>query len=219
MKYIKTLLIALFPVITFSAAAQEALPQNATWKDSARFYIMQLKEGAVVVRLHSRSAAIEKLKAMGSNQYANAIAAMQRQENREIIESFRTAFTFCRVYFFFTDSTDALLQGKRTGFFVNDSLQIDPAIRLNETFFLVADKGNPTVYQKKYDPTQPDMDYSERSYLNETIFLLDQNLKPLKSPFPRYAQARFSGSSWTNYWIGKVRGLNAKLLSFYNKSL
>jgi hypothetical protein len=218
MQHRKTLLIALLAVIAFSAAGQETLPLNATRKDSARFYIRQLKEGAIAVRLHSRSAAIEKLKTMGNNQSANAIAAIQREENREIIEAFRTAFSFCKVYFFFSDSTDALLQGARTGFFVDDSLKINPAISLDEKFFMVADEGNPNLYQK-YDRTQPNIDYGERGYLNETIFLLDQNLKPLKSPFPRYAPGKLVGGTWPNYWIGKVRTLNAKLLSFYNNSL
>jgi len=219
MQYRKTLLIALFSVITFSAAAQETPPLNAKWSDSARFYIIQLKEGAVVVRLHSRSAAIEKMKAAGNNEYANAIAVAQQAENRDIVEAFRTEFSFCKVYFFFSDSTDALLQGRRTGFLVNDSLKIDPSIRLTENFFMVADNGNPNLHQKTYDPTQPYMDYSEHSYVNETIYLMDQNLKPLKSPFPRYGKGKFGDGSAPNYWIGRVRSLNAKLLSYYNKSL
>ena len=217
MQKMKTLLMALFSVMAFPSAAQENLPPSATWKDSARFYIRQLKDGAVVVRLHTRSMAIQQMRTAGDNQYATAIATVQREENRQIVEAFRTAFTFCKVYFFFADSTDALLQGKRTGFFVNDSLKIDPAIRLTENFFMVADNGNPNLKQKTYDPTQPNMSYTEPSYVNETIFLMDQNLKPLKSPFPRYGKGKFGDGSAHNYWTGNVRSLNSKLHSYFDK--
>jgi hypothetical protein len=45
MQYMKTLLMALFSVIAFPSDAQETPPLNAKWSDTARFYIIQLKEG------------------------------------------------------------------------------------------------------------------------------------------------------------------------------
>ncbi len=83
---------------------------------------------------------------------------------------------------------------------------------------MIADKGNPHL-RIKNDPTQPNQQQEERSYLNETIVLLDDHLKPLKAPFPFYAQEPFPTSLGTSNWKEKVRILNARLLSFYKKSL
>jgi hypothetical protein len=219
MKVSRGFLLVIFSVITFSAAAQETAPLNATWKDSARIYIRQLKEGALLVRLHSRAVAIAKLRAVGNTRDANTIESIQREENKEIVRAFRIQFDFCKVYFFFGDSTDAILLGKRSGFFLNDSLQIDPAISLKENFFMIAEKGNPDL-QHKYDPTQQsNQDKSERSLLNETIVVLDQNLNQLKRPFPYYAQETFPQSLISTNWAEKVKALNRKLFLFYRKSL
>src|SRR6185436_17372500 len=103
MKIIRGFLLGIFSVITFSVAAQETPPLNATWKDSARSYIRQLKEGAILVRLHTRAAAIAKLRTMGNDRDANTIESIQREENKEIVLAFRTEFHFCKVYFFFAD--------------------------------------------------------------------------------------------------------------------
>src|SRR6185295_7006048 len=104
MKNSKAFLIALFSVITFSVTAQETLPVNATWKDSARFCIRQLKGGAILVRLHTRAEAIAKLRTIGNTRDANTIESIQQEENNEIVQAFRKEFDFCKVYFFFSDS-------------------------------------------------------------------------------------------------------------------
>ena len=117
------------------------------------------------------------------------------------------------------DSTDALLQGKRSGFFLNDSLETDPSITLHENFFMIAEKGNPALPHKN-DPTQSaDGEQSERSYLNETIVIRDSRLRQMKSPFPYYAQEPFPLNVTQTNWEQKVKTLNAKLNSFYRKSL
>lgn len=208
----------IFSVIFFSSAAQETLPGNASWKDSAAFFIKQLKDGAIAVRLHSRSEAIAKLRTMGNEEDAHNIERMQREENKEIIQAFKSELKFCRVYFFFADSTDALIEGRRSGFFVNDSLQVDPAITLREKFFLIAEKGIPVLPQK-YDPTQQDPVTKDHGYLTEAIIIVDQNLKQLKKPFPHFANEPFPASLSPSDWNKKVEVLNTKLNSFYKKSL
>ncbi|MFI5135422.1 MAG: hypothetical protein ACHQD9_06180 [Chitinophagales bacterium] len=142
----KQLKFSLLMVLLMSATlsrAQEELPKNFTWKDSARILIRNLKDGALIVRLQSRSMAISKLNELGNYSGANEIKSQQREENLEVVEAFRSSFSFCKVYFFFTDSTDALLSGKRTGYFLDDSLKVDPSISLKEIFFMIAEVGNP----------------------------------------------------------------------------
>ncbi|MEO5673566.1 MAG: hypothetical protein ABIQ74_02870 [Chitinophagales bacterium] len=217
MKNITALLIVLSG-FAFSVQAQEPLSSYGTWKDSASHYIIQLKGGALLVRLHSRAEAISKLRGVGSEQQATLIENIQREENKQIVEAFRSNFSFCKVYFFFADSTDVLLSGKHSGFLLNDSLQVDHGLSMKDNFFMIAEKGNPHL-RVKNDPTQPNQQQAERSYLNETIVLLDDHLKPLKAPFPFYAQEPFPTSLGTSNWKEKVRILNARLHSFYKKSL
>jgi len=212
----KTFFCLCFLLFAFASSihAQDTLPLNATWRDSARFYIRDLKEGVLVVRLQTRSKAIQQLNKEGNYAAANNILQAQRKENLETIQAFRTKFSFCKVYFFFSDSTDAWMNGRRSGYFLNDSLVIDPSIQLKENFSLLAEKGSPE-HQNAYDKTQPDLEQKEPGYLNETIVVRDKNLHMLKDPFPYYAQEPFPENVFARNWKSKVESLNRKLNNFY----
>jgi len=167
--------------------------------------------------LHSRSKAIEQLNQLGNYVGANNIKKIQREEDLEIVQAFRSSFKFCKVYFCYADSTDTWLAGRRSGFLLNDSLEIDPSIILQEKFSLLAEKGSPKK-QLPYDPTQPQNERSETGYLDETIVLYDSKLHMLKPPFPFYAKEPFPQNLANNNWKAKVESLDKKLNSFYQRS-
>lgn len=210
--------MALFVFQMSSGYSQNEIPMNATWKDSARLYIRALKEGALVVRLQSRSMAIQQLRNSGNGETAELIIKSQREENREIVSAFRQSFNFCTVYFIYADSTEAWLSGNRSGYFLNDSLDVNPSIAMKEPFSLLAEKGTPHQ-SVAYDETQPNQESSERGYLSSAIVIYDQRLRLLKDPFPFYAQEPFPQSLTSSNWKVKVEALNKKLISFYSKSI
>lgn len=211
------LLLMLTLTAAADALAQEQPPLNVTWKDSARLYIKALKDGALVVRMQTRANAVEQLKASGNSDAANRISMKQRSENLDLMASFRHAFTFCRVYFIFADSTKAWLSGRRSGYFLNDSLIIDPGIELRESFSLLAEEGS-TSRPVASDDFNSSTEQSERGYLNSAIILYDQQLRQLKAPFPGYAQEPFPQNLTASNRLLKVETLNKKLFSFYKKS-
>lgn len=209
-------LVALVWMAT-AAAAQPEFPMNATWKDSAKLYIRALKEGALVVRLQSRSLAMARLRDAGDAAAANNIMVAQREENLKIVSAFRKSFDFCKVYFIYADSTEAWLRAKREGYLLNDDLEITRSITLKESFSLLAEEGNPHQ-PVAYDETRPNQETSERGYLNNAIVIYDPRLKLLKEPFPYYAQEPFPQNLAASNWRAKVESLNKKLKAFYEKS-
>jgi hypothetical protein len=214
----KLILLMLTMTAAADAMAQEQTPVNVTWKDSARHYIKSLKDGALVVRMQTRAKAVEQLTSAGNTDAAKRISMEQRSENLDLITSFKQAFTFCRVYFIFADSTEAWLSGKRTGYFLNDSLVIDPGIVMREAFSLLVEEGS-TSRPVASDDFNSSTQRNERGYLNSAIILYDQKLRQLKAPFPGYAQEPFPQNLTASNRLVKVETLNKKLFRFYKKSL
>jgi hypothetical protein len=213
----KPLLTILLLPFFLSAYAQDDAALNSTWKDSARFYVKELKQGALLVGLASRAKAIAALQQAGKTKEASEIFYDQRAENREIVSAFRMAFSFCPVYFFFSDSMDAPLAGKKSGYLLNDSLETDHTIIIQESYFMIAQKGAPQKFIPS-DQTQPDLEASRQSLLKETIVIYDHQLRQMKAPFPYYAQEPFPGTLSSTNWKSKVETLNKKLISFYRRS-
>lgn len=200
----------------YGIGAQYSAPMNVTWNDSARLYIKALSEGALVVRLHTRSMAIEQLAASGNADAAKKIRQEQQMENLEIAAAFRKWFSFYKVYFMYGDSTAAWLNGKRSGYFLNDSLEVDAGICLSETFSLLAEKGSPG------NPAPPNAsgirhESPEQSSLSSAIILSDKKLNPLRDPFPGYAQEPFPQSLGASNWKVKAEALNRKLVKYYQR--
>lgn len=107
----------------------------------AIYCINKLKDGALLVRLKSRTKSAELYRSHGAAEVADRMLAEQRAENLLIANAFRKNFNFCKLYFFSSDNTDDLKNGKRSGYFLNDSLQVDTSIHLNEEFYMIAEFG------------------------------------------------------------------------------
>ena len=217
MKRIFLLLLFILAFAPLISIAQEALAENAAWRDSSAFYIRQLKSGVLLVRLHTHSTAIANLKASGKNDQAKKIETEQRKENESIMSAFKMEFNFCPVYFFYGDSTDAVIKKKHSGLFLNDSLQMDHSIICPPGFFMIAEEGTPVI-SPKYDNTNKGKMSDQSGNVSSALVMLRSDLKPMKPPFPTYAQESFPGSLGPPNWKKRVSALNGKLISFYQKS-
>lgn len=113
--------------------------------------ILDLKDGSLLVMLHSRQNQIDTLKKMERSEEAVSIQKLQSEKNKAIIKAFHNHFDFCPVYFFMnTQANDLIEKGADAVTFLNDSLKQDTSIRLASKYFLVAEFGNMQMDTAKY---------------------------------------------------------------------
>jgi hypothetical protein len=161
-------------------------------KAVAKWQINQLKNGALVVRLHSNKTLIESLKKMGK-----ADLAVQKEHesyaiNKNIVKAFRQCYTFSKIYFFFGDDTDTLLNGARSGIFLDTNLTIDKSIVMNETFYMMLEKDD--IYNSSIGFVKEDTAryIKEKGNITDhTDYLVVKNKygHQVKAPFPMSAFA------------------------------
>lgn len=78
----------------------------------ARKHIKGLREGALLVRLQTRSQSIAMLKERGLGDKAVQLERRQRKENREYVEAFVSEFDFAPVYFFRSEDSGLIKEGR-----------------------------------------------------------------------------------------------------------
>jgi hypothetical protein len=140
---------------------------------------------------------------------ADRIRLEQEQENLAITAAFRSYYKFCPVYFISYDSTTAALKAKRSGYFLNDKLQVDPSISMNKNFFLFAEYGMLETSLPS-DKTNSKHEKVRRGVIEEALIVRDQKMNLLRRPFPYYV--RFGD------WDERVIKLERRLEKFYQRS-
>ena len=208
--------------------------------------INELKDGTLLVRLHTSENKIAAMKEAGFPEKAERTQRKQRKENQKIISAFKSQFTFCPVLFFFSDNSENVRDKKFSGVFLNDSLMPDPGVQINEAkkYFIAEftwmepDSGK---YFSHLSHQKDSIGYMRevKNYYTPGIagfyalIIRDENLDPLYRPFPFYAEARMEAalknqeaipsyplvfiSSWNQSYESVVRRLDNKLHRFYEK--
>jgi hypothetical protein len=162
---------------------------NKRRKEVSRWQVKQLKNGALLVRLHNNKYLAEQLKKRG-----NTDLAIQKEHeafaiNKNIVRAFLKYYTFSKVYFFYSEQSDTLSKGARSGIFLDTNLTIDPAITLNENYYLLAEKDD--VYNSSIGFIREDT----ARFIKETgnavrevpLVLKNKYGHQLKEPFPFYS--------------------------------
>ncbi len=176
-------LICLFAIPCFLMAQVD---QDSLWlgrKD--RHHIQTLKKGVLVVRLPAHQNKINALKKIIDNpkvsekdktkvreQLATTITE-GRRDNRITQAAFRTNYRFSEVYFMYDTAVSQLKKGILTGHFLNDSLEIDPAITLKGRDWFTLRIGY--------------LDATQQSGA-EAMIITDNAFNDLTSPFPAVAR-------------------------------
>jgi hypothetical protein len=187
----KNTIITLLLILTFSFFAQSQKKQERL--EVAQNQIHQLKSGVLLVRLYNKKNVIAALETKGMERRAKAVKDKQKSINKEIITSFKN-FTFCEVYFFFSDNSSLLSTKDYSKVELFTELGIKKEKILEGPNFFVADFG----VLKNENSTNSDKDGSNKSgrtkvkkYKGGTsntekrcMFLRDRNLRQLKRPFP-----------------------------------
>lgn len=187
----KNTIFTLLLILPLSFFAQLQKKQERT--EISKNQIENLKEGLLLVRLYNKKNVITALENKGMERRAKAVNEKQKIVNQEIIASFKN-FTFCKVYFFFSDNSSYLLTKdySKVELFTDSGTSKEKT--LMESKFFVADFG----FLKNENSTSSDNDGSNKSGRTKVktykggasstnkrcMFLRNSNLNQLKRPFP-----------------------------------
>lgn len=197
------MLLVVFTSTTFS---QTTMPDNnknvhnpKDYKDPEQFekfkkrrdvigawQINQLKEGALVVRLKTNKALIDALRAQGNNTMALEKEKEQHVINMNTILAYKDMYNFSKLYFIFSNSSDSLLNGTRSGIFLDSNLKVDPSITMNEKFYLLAERDfgyNSSVGFVKEDSARK-VSEGGNPVKEMAVLLKNKYGHQLKAPFP-----------------------------------
>ncbi len=209
--------------------------------------IQNLRFGAVVVRLQNNQRKIEALQKAGKPQLALEVMAAAKFYNKLMIRVYTKEFNFCKVYFMYSQSSDSLLNGARSGIFLDSTLNVNPSITMTENFYIIAEKDyvyNSSIGFVKEDTARYIKEVGNRT-IDVPVVLKNKYGHQLKPPFPLYIKRAFLKSSSDylvkesievspkifkeiSFYISKdityekqaayITQLNAELQTFYNKS-
>jgi hypothetical protein len=139
--------------ITMYSQTEEITPVYNDYKDHDQFYkfhkrskvigawqINKLKEGALIIRLRTNKTAIDALLAQGNTTLAKEKEAETYIINKNIVQAYTNNFTFCKLYFMLSSSSDSLLKGMRSGIFLDTNLLVNPSIELKESYYLIGER-------------------------------------------------------------------------------
>ena len=211
-------------LISFGAISQpesDKVFRPQEYKDQAQFkdfykrrnavgkwQIIQLKNGALCVRLHTNKNLIESLRKMGKAD----LAAQKEQEmmaiNKNIVMAFTRYYNFSKVYFFFSNHSDTLLKGARSGIFLDTNLVVDSKIEMKENFYLLAEKDdayNSSIGFVKEDTARFVKEAGNASK-EAAMVIKNKYGHQLKDPFPFYVlnKSTVIGTPVVHVMIGGV---------------
>lgn len=94
--------------------------------------IETLKDGVLLIRLQNQQNTINALKKVKRFKEAEKAEYRQKELNLEYVKAFRSHFNFCKVYFFYSNHSQKIIDKKYDDvIFLNDSLIEDPTIKIS----------------------------------------------------------------------------------------
>lgn len=155
--------------------------------------ILELHEGALLVRLKTYMQVIESLEKEGRDNESESLKIQRDEENKELIAAFRKYYKFSEVYFFNSYDSEKVRAGLLENIFLNDELQPDSTIKCKTEHFFIAD----------ISTLQAD-DVGQTSTGIEALVIMDKQFVQLKRPFPFYVKRDefFMGSRTIREMVG-----------------
>jgi hypothetical protein len=156
--FLKTALCFFFlfsAAVSYSQEENAGAPQVNDYKSDTSFHnfsklrylvakaqINKLKNGgALLVRLKTNATLIARLKEAGNMDMATKVEREVAIMNKIIVASYLREFTFCPVYFFYSNRSDSVKHKKLDGILVDSNLVENPALVCNADFYLIAESG------------------------------------------------------------------------------
>ncbi|MFM1932822.1 MAG: hypothetical protein RL226_2125 [Bacteroidota bacterium] len=196
----------------------------------AKQQIVELKNSVILFRLPTNAIAIEAARKKGLSRTAARMESELRTKNLETIKALREGFTFCRIYFFYADETEKIMQRRLDEVqWLSDSLTVDPSVVIpTENFFtaeltlLRADTlrtrtGQETRRDEEGRQVQVPTYTSGPDPMFEAIIIKSDQFIQLHRPFPYYSRT-FNSLPFRRSMKKVVRMLNENLELFYRQS-
>ena len=177
-------------LMLFSVAAGAQIIKGKTNKSIAEQAIIDLRDGALVLRLKSKHNKITKLEELlakpdidekDRKKLEKELANTIRERdlfNTELVASFVAHYKFSAIYFMYDTSSVVLKNGGKSGFLLDQDLKVDPEITITQDSFFVIYSGT--------------LDVTDRTGL-EALIILDCRFEIIPSPFPYYVKVN-------NFW-------------------
>jgi hypothetical protein len=179
----------LFIAATFSTFSQSSA--------NAHKNIASLKKGALFIKLKTSENVINGLIERGRKDEAEKIRAELALENKEIINAFKNNFTFCKVFFFYSNNSQKIKDGNYTGCLLNTNYEIDSTF--NGSDYLIGEFGQ-----------------TETNRI-DAFLIEDKNFNQLKKPFPFLIRLNKFGVA-TRSKDEMAKAVNEELTNFWNKN-
>jgi len=178
MKNIITILFFFVNTIAFSQK------NNISDVKKARKQIVALKEnGALVIRLHLSKKKINLYRKAGKTKLADKLQEELDNNNYFIALAFQdSTFTFCPVYVIDTKDYGRIINGEKSGFFLNENMEVDSSIVMEEDYFLFVERGD--VYEQVGDGNFKNSVTSSSIVITDAFVIKDENMNQLIKPFP-----------------------------------
>lgn len=163
--------------------------------------IRDLKSGTLLVRLKDDKKRIDAFEKKGDFEKAEKVRQFRRESNLRVIKAFGMNYKYSKTLFFLSSDSEKVRNGQLDGIFVNDSLEVDPSIKLDtkgewfiaEFDVLEADtaKHRESTY---WNPNTKRLEYtywsSSSNYSRRALIVRDKNFIQLRRPFPYYVSSQ-----------------------------
>jgi len=147
-------------------------------KDIAQQAIINLRTGALLVRLNTADKQLELLEKMGLDEKYEEIKAEQQEQNKSITSAFSMLMKYTnKVYYFYSDNTPNVLNGEFNGVLLDKDLNPVTFDSFDE-YYLIADftrtenLGIPAlvVYDAQMNQMEPPFPYYTRTFESLPLF-------------------------------------------------
>lgn len=201
------------------------LSPGETRRHLAHQTIVHLKEGALLVRLQTRSQAIAALTDRGDTAQARVLRLAQEAKNLEIAHAFASEFDFCPVYFFYAEAS---AQVKERDFekvsLLNESLKPVSGASIVQSNFLLAEFGNSPpqrseFFELHYRTANGEWvierykDPNKNGSRISGLVVMNNQFQRLSKPFP-YLVRTFENTLWRRSEKKAVRKFDKRLDAF-----
>lgn len=192
--------IRIFTLLTLlgsSLVGRSQLLQPKEDKELASNQIINLKDGALLIRLKKNSLKVQALRKYGREQEARDEERKMELENASTIRAIKTSYTFSSYYFFYSENSDLLLARKWDGIVLDSTLM--PVNLPKNLFYLVGEFGE------------------TREMNIDAFVVLDSQYIQLEKPFP-FMVKRINNLVANRKKEDIIRILNDKFIEFYEKA-
>lgn len=199
-------------------------------KSEATRHITALKGGTLLVRLHTLERSIEALRERDRTIEADELEDAIRVQNIAVMNAFKQEFTFCPVYFYYSNDSEAIRSGDYAGKLMGANQRIVENIQLDSATAYIAEFGNldqdTTALFSHYDWVSNGNFSGERkaiyaypsSFNFSAIKVKGPDFYQLRNPFPYYVKT-YGTFVFKRSPFDVVRQLNLNLWEFYEEKV